>query len=58
MESNIRKKNWINSLKGMFQGQDSRVFFISLRQRGERVSLGVREKLRVLRPDNERGIKG
>jgi len=40
MESTEGQQNWINSLKGMFKGQDGRVECKSLGQRGEMVESG------------------
>ena len=57
MESTEGQQNYINSLKGMFKGQDSRVECRSLGQRGEKVLTRVRETLRILRPGLKRGTK-
>lgn len=57
MESTEGQHNWINSLKGMFKGQASRVKCRSLEQGGEMVLIRVREKLRVLRLRYKQGIE-
>ncbi len=57
MESNSKEAK-LDSLKGMSKGKDSKVLFRSLRERGEKVLLRVREKLRFSNLDNEWGMKG
>ena len=57
MESKKGSKTGINSLKGVFKGQASRVKCRSLGQRGEMVLTRVREKLRILRPGFKQGTK-
>jgi len=50
MKSTKGQQNWINSLKGMFKGQASKVKCRSLEQVGEMVLIRVRKQLSVLRP--------
>ena len=52
------EKKWINSLKGMFKGKDSRVECRSLGQRDEKVLTRVREQLRIPIPGLKRGTEG
>lgn len=50
MESKKGNKTGINSLKGVFKGQASRITCRSLGQMGEIILTRVREHLRIVRP--------